>query len=162
MLAVVGILISSVHTITDRYQLGPVEASSVTPNRIALSVPLVNAHIHHLAAGPIFASHSLDLQIFPVPDESAEEIERSAHVGPPSINLEAKLARVDDQAIENGSDPIGALTVRGPIVGKVLGTGEDSYIEVPPSSTSNEGWVATGETAKVLTNGAFKVVAAKK
>jgi long-chain acyl-CoA synthetase len=73
--------------------------------------------------------------------------------------VEAKLVDIEDEAVENGADPIGALMVRGPAVGKVLGVGEDSYIEVP--SSSDEGWIATGEMAKVLANGAFVVDARK-
>jgi long-chain acyl-CoA synthetase len=62
--------------------------------------------------------------------------------------------------VENGADPVGVLVVRGPSIGKVLGVGEDSYVEVP--SLSDEGWVGTGERAKVLANGAFKVLASRK
>lgn len=138
--------------------LGPVEATSLTPSRIAFSLPLVNAHAHPLAAGPVFASHPLDLQIFPVPSDAFGHI---AHVGPPSVNVEAKLVGVDDATVEAGSDPVGQLMIRGPTVGKVLGVGDESYIEIP-SATTEEGWVGTSETVKVLTNGAFKVLPSKK
>lgn len=138
--------------------LGPVEATSLIPSRIALSLPLVIAHVHPLAVGPIFASHPLDLQLFPVPSDAFGQI---AHVGPPSVNVEAKLVDVDDATVEAGSDPIGQLMIRGPTVGKVLGVGDESYIEIP-SATTEEGWIGTGETARVLTNGAFKVLPRKK
>ncbi|KAK7693285.1 hypothetical protein QCA50_002852 [Cerrena zonata] len=95
---------------------GPLESSVLTPARIALSVPLVNAHIHPVVAGPVLASHPLDLQTFPVtpatPGSSATDnfaFAYQAPIGPPSINIEAKLTGVDDTAVENGADPIGAL-----------------------------------------------------
>lgn len=142
--------------------VGPIDPSSVTPARIALSVPLVNSHIHPLVTGPIFASHPLDLQIFPISETTTDPFDHNAHVGPPSVNLEVKLVGVEDQAVENGADPIGVLMIRGPTVGKALGTGEASYIEVPSQSSSDDGWVRIGEKAKILTNGAFKVLVARK
>lgn len=125
-----------------------------------MSIPLVNAHTHPVAAGPLFASHPVDLQIFPIsPEHASDPFERLAHIGPPSCNVEAKLAGVNDEATENGSDPVGMIMIRGPSIGKIMGTGEESYIEVP--SESEEHWVATGERAKVLANGAFKVLSRK-
>lgn len=122
----------------------------LTPARIALSVPLVNCYAHPLVAGPALASHPLDLQDFAVPAGSV------AHVGPPSINLEAKLVGVEDAPVENGADPVGVLLVRGPAVGKLLGM-EDSYIAIP-SGDEDEGWVGTGCRARVQTNGAFQLL----
>lgn len=137
---------------------GPLELSYITPARIALSVPLVNSYIHPLVTGPVLASHALDLQIFPSPPQNnTDPFTFTAHVGSPSINVEAKLINVQDQSVENGEDPIGVLLVRGPSVAKVLGVGEFSYIEVPSSPSSDEGWVRTGGRARVLPNGAFKV-----
>ncbi|CCM03866.1 uncharacterized protein FIBRA_06016 [Fibroporia radiculosa] len=138
---------------------GPIEAQSLVPSRIALSVPLVNVHIHPLAAGPIFASHPLDLQTF-LPNVKAAvgpaantyAFAYLAPVGPPSVNVEAKLLGVDDAAIEGGTDPIGTLVVRGPSVGKLL-SGDDDEDEI-----EDERWVETGESAKVSSNGTFKVV----
>ncbi|KAI0797832.1 acetyl-CoA synthetase-like protein [Abortiporus biennis] len=135
---------------------GELEAQSLAPTRIALSVPLVNAHIHPAVAGPVLASHPLDLQTFPaVPGSSAASAADNyaftylAPVGPPAINVEAKLVGVDDTHVEGGHDPIGALHVRGPPVGKII------HVEEGPSE--KEGWIHTGERAKVLTNGTFKV-----
>ena len=126
-----------------------------------MSTPLVNSHTHSLAAGPLFASHPVDLQIFPAPHQDTRDpLAHIAHVGAPSTNVEAKLVSVEDDSVENGADPVGVLMVRGPSIGKVLGVGEDSYVEVP--SSSDEGWVGTGERAKVLANGAFKVLASRK
>jgi long-chain acyl-CoA synthetase len=133
------------------------------PARIALSVPFVNSHIHPLVAGPVLASHPLDLQIFPSPPKNTTDpFAYAAHVGPPSVNAEVKLINVQDKSVENGEDPVGVLMVRGPCVGKMQGVGEYSYIEVPTSSPSDEGWVWTGDRAKVLANGAFKVMAGRK
>ncbi|OBZ75164.1 Long-chain-fatty-acid--CoA ligase 5 [Grifola frondosa] len=138
------------------------EAQALTPSRIALSVPIVNAHIHPLIAGPVFASHPLDLQTFS-PNITASSASAAdayaftylAPVGPPSVNIEAKLVGVDDEAVESGADPIGALHVRGPSVGKTLE-------EVGTRSEEERVWLDTSERAKVATNGTFKVVSAFK
>ncbi|KAH9951269.1 acetyl-CoA synthetase-like protein [Amylocystis lapponica] len=135
---------------------GPLEAQALTPARVAISVPLVHAHIHPLVAGPVLASHPLDLQSFPaaVPASSSAAYSYAfmylASVGPPSVNVEVKLGAVDDAAIENGADPRGALYVRGPSVGVPLG------VEDVPEESERD-WVATGERAMVSTNGTFKV-----
>jgi len=129
---------------------GPIQATLLTPARIALSVPLVNCYTHPLVAGPVHASHPLDLQDFPAPAGSV------AHVGPPSVNIEAKLVGVEDALVEKGADPVGVLLVRGPAVGKLLGM-EDSYIAIP-SGDEDEGWVGTGRRAKVQTNGTFQLL----
>ncbi|KAI0933158.1 hypothetical protein AcV5_005970 [Taiwanofungus camphoratus] len=139
---------------------GPMEAQALTPSRIALSIPLVNAHIHPRVSGPIFASHPLDLQMFPTSIAASSSAADAyaftylASVGPPTVNVEAKLLGVDDNAIEDGADPCGALYIRGPTVGRVLGhydmQGEDDEI-----------WAQTGERAKVSANGTFKVVASE-
>jgi long-chain acyl-CoA synthetase len=141
--------------------LGPIESSYLTPARVALSVPLVNSHTHPLAAGPLFATYPSDLQTFPTPSQdTTDPFAHIAHVGSPSTNVEAKLAGVDDESVENGTDPVGVLMVRGPSIGRVLGVGEASYVEVP--SSSDGGWVGTGEKAKILANGAFKILAGRK
>jgi len=135
---------------------GAVSAPSLTPSRISLSIPLVNAFIHPLVPGPVLASHPLDLQDFPSLDENAPS--SVAHVGPPSVNTEVKLVGVDDNVIESGGDPVGLLLIRGPSVGKHLNN--DDFVSIP-SDDDKEGWIATGVRAKVQTNGAFKVLAAK-
>lgn len=141
-------------------RVGSLESSVLTPARIALSVPLVNAHTHPVVAGPVLASHPLDLQTFPVtpatPGSLASDnfaFAYQAPVGPPSINIEAKLTGVDDAAVENGADPIGALFLRGPSVGTLLHVEQDETA-IPEEE---KGWVETGERARVLSNGTFKV-----
>lgn len=74
------------------------------------------------------------------------------------MNIEVKLAGVDDNVIENGGDPVGMLLIRGPSVGKHLSN--DDYVSIP-SEDDKEGWIATGVRAKVQTNGAFQVLAKK-
>ena len=128
--------------------LGPLKASLLVPARIALSVPLINVYTHPLVAGPILASHPLDLQEFPaLPDD---EFSTVAHVGPASVNTEVKLVGVEDDKIQSGANPVGKLFVRGPPVGKVLDAEEEAQ--------TAEGWTATGDIAQVYTNGAFKVL----
>ncbi|KAF9002020.1 acetyl-CoA synthetase [Cyathus striatus] len=130
---------------------GLLEASKLTPSRIATSVPLVNAFTHPLVPGPVLASHPLDLQDFPVTDTDSS----IAHVGPPSVNIEAKLISVDDASVENGADPVGDLLVRGPPVAKLVNV--EDYVDIP-SEDDKEGWIATGEKARVQTNGSFKII----
>lgn len=117
-----------------------------------LSVPLVNCFTHPLVPGPVLASHCLDLQDF---SAVANGSISTTHVGPPSVNTEAKLAGVDDTSVENGSDPIGMLLIRGPSVGKLLS--HDDYVSIP-SEDENEGWVSTGVRAKIQTNGTFQIL----
>ncbi|KAK0210546.1 hypothetical protein DFS33DRAFT_1293946 [Desarmillaria ectypa] len=135
---------------------GPILSDLLTPARVAFSTAFVNAFTHPLVAGPVFASHPLDLQDFPAASPAA-------HVGPPSINIEARLLGVSDEDIAKDSDPEGALLVRGPPVGKLLGGVED-YVDVRSggsngSSTEEEdGWVGAGVRARVQTNGSFLVL----
>lgn len=142
---------------------GNVDAQALTPARIALSVPLVNAYTHPLVAGPVLASHPLDLQTFPLNAQNAGQgrsaadsfaFAYTAPVGPPSVNVEAKLMGVDDAAVEGGADPVGDLYVRGPSVGNLL-TSEDSPVQ--EDNTEDRGWINTGDRAKVAPNGTFKV-----
>ncbi|KAH8117503.1 hypothetical protein DFH11DRAFT_1700279 [Phellopilus nigrolimitatus] len=128
---------------------GAVEAKTLTPARLALSVPIVNAHEHPLVAGPVFFSHPLDFQEFP--SSGDPKLADIAHVGPPSINVEVKLTSVDDAAVESGADPVGDLVVRGPSVTHPL-DGEST-----PHS-----WVHIGEKGVAQSNGTFKVISAPK
>jgi len=85
------------------------------------------------------------MQIFP---SSANP--EPAHVGAPSVNLEAKLVGVDDSLVEMGADPIGEILVRGPPVGSML--------SAEGETGEKNAWVHTGEKGRVMTNGAFKVL----
>jgi long-chain acyl-CoA synthetase len=118
----------------------------MTPARIAFSVPVVIAYTHAASAAPVFASHPLDLQMFPPSEFDSAAFARHAHVGPPTINIEAKLVGVNDTEVESGGDPVGVLVIKGPPVGRILGSAEEG-----------DGWVETGDRGKVQTNGAFKV-----
>lgn len=138
------------------FLLGIIDAADLTPARIALSVPLVNSFIHPVVAGPVLASYPYDLQEFPTLGTTAS----AAHVGPPSVNVEAKLIGVDDDAVEGGASPAGVLNVRGPPVGKVIGV--DDYVSIPELSEETEGWVSTGARVLVRTNGSFVVLDTEK
>ncbi|KAF8892593.1 hypothetical protein BD779DRAFT_1436906 [Infundibulicybe gibba] len=122
---------------------GPIDASALTDSRIALSVPLVNAYTHPMVPGPVLASHPLDLQDF---SENRSEL---AHVGPPSVNIEAKLVNVNDESIEQGNDPVGNLLIRGPSVGTLI-AGKSVVLE--------DEWVQTEQPVRVQTNGSFLLV----
>jgi long-chain acyl-CoA synthetase len=128
---------------------GPLPNEALTPARISLSVPLINAHMHASTSGPIFATHAFDLQALP----SAEG--EQAHAGAPSVNVEVKLIGVDDATMERGNDPKGELLVRGPPVGTLLSGDANS------TEREDQDWVQTEEIARVMTNGAFKVVGKK-
>jgi len=132
---------------------GVAEAKALTPSRIALSVPIVNAHEHPLVAGPIFFSHPLDFQDFgEMPASTETQLSAVAHVGGPSINIEVKLVGVDDAAVEKGMDPVGEIVVRGPSVT----TPHDEGLKAA------EDWVFLGEKGLVQSNGSFKVIPATK
>ncbi|KAF8633752.1 hypothetical protein AX17_004407 [Amanita inopinata Kibby_2008] len=122
---------------------GLVNSTLQMTSRITLSVPLVHCFTHGTVAGPVFATHPFDLQVFPSKDLPC------AHVGPPSVNVEAKLTGVEDEAVENGGDPTGTLLVRGPSVGRVLEEGVDGGR-----------WTETGTKVRVQTNGAFQIIRA--
>lgn len=85
----------------------------MTPAKLILSVPLVNVYSSPLVAGPVCASHGLDLQAFRVSQEQMNGNEalftNVGHVGPPTINVEIKLTGVDDDAIEEGTNPMGEV-----------------------------------------------------
>lgn len=89
---------------------GSVGSDALTPARIALSTPILNAHDHPLVAGPVFFSHPLDLQMFEGQIDAAHpQFNDIAHSGPPSTNIEAKLVGIDDAAVENGANPVGQV-----------------------------------------------------
>lgn len=135
--------------------LGPLPAVLMTPARIALSVPLVNALTHPFVAGPVLASHPFDLQDFTRKGES-ERV--PAHVGPPSVNVEVKLIGVDDDMVENEEgDPAGLLFARGPSVGK-MGDYQEDYVQIFSADDKDEGWISTGIRALVQPNGSFIVM----
>lgn len=119
---------------------------AIVPARMALSIPLINAYTHGSATGPLFATHAFDMQILPSSSPATEP----AHVGAPSVNVEAKLIGVNDNVVEKGADPIGELLVRGPSVGNMLSADGEAG--------EKNAWVNTGVKARVMTNGAFKVL----
>lgn len=140
----------------------PIESQVLTPARVALSVPLVFVHSHPQVSGPVLATHPLDVQAFPAetasPGASAADNYAFSYlsaIGAPAINVETKLAGVDDAAVEDGQDPVGNLMIRGPSVGVLLDV-------EPKEGELDKGWIESGERAKVMPNGTFKVVSAGK
>ncbi|KAG2061489.1 acetyl-CoA synthetase-like protein [Suillus hirtellus] len=121
-------------------------SDALVPARLALSIPLINTYTHGSATGPLFATHAFDLQMLPSSSPATEP----AHVGAPSVNVEAKLISVKDNVVEQGADPIGEILVRGPSVGNMLSADGEAG--------EKNAWVHTGKTARVMTNGAFKVL----
>ncbi|KZV71784.1 acetyl-CoA synthetase-like protein [Peniophora sp. CONT] len=132
---------------------GRLPAASLTPARVALSVPVVFALAHPLSTAPLCATHPHDVQTFNVDDTAP------APVGPPVCNIEAKLSGVDDAAIEKGEDPVGTLLVRGPPIGKALVGGDDPVVE--EVAGAEEPWETTGIRVRVQTNGSFVVLDSK-
>ncbi|KAG1800858.1 uncharacterized protein HD556DRAFT_964734 [Suillus plorans] len=125
---------------------GLLPSDALVPARLALSIPLINTYTHGSATGPLFATHAFDLQMLPSSSPATEP----AHVGAPSVNVEAKLISVKDNVVEQGADPIGEILVRGPSVGNMLSADGEAG--------EKNAWVHTGKTARVMTNGAFKVL----
>lgn len=124
---------------------GPISNETLTLARVALSVPMINSYTHPCVSGPVFATNALDVQVLPSEDGQA-------HVGGPSVNVEAKLKGVDDASLEANGDPIGNLVLRGPSVGKYwVGDEEQEH--------GGEGaWTETGAVGRAMTNGAFHVL----
>ncbi|KAL0579964.1 hypothetical protein V5O48_002048 [Marasmius crinis-equi] len=148
---------------------GPLPASILTAARVALSVPFVNMFTHPTVAGPVFASHPLDLQDFygRQPPTASVASNETAPVGPPSVNVEAKVVGLaSDESVETGqTDPAGVLLLRGPPVGKLINpklVNVEGYVNVnvpsPTGGEEDEGWVGTGVRASVGTNGAFRIL----
>ncbi|KAG2041944.1 hypothetical protein BDR03DRAFT_890760 [Suillus americanus] len=125
---------------------GLLPSDVLVPARLALSIPLINTYIHGSATGPLFATHAFDLQMLPSSSSASEP----AHAGAPSVNVEAKLIGVNDNVVEKGADPVGEILVRGPSVGNMLSADGEAG--------EKNAWVHTGEMARVMTNGAFKVL----
>jgi long-chain acyl-CoA synthetase len=87
--------------------IGPLSEGFFPRARLALSVPILNAHIEEISTAPVFASHPFDLQHFPL--SSPDEV---AHVGPPGANVEVKLIAVDhdSEVDDTQGDPTGKVT----------------------------------------------------
>ncbi|UOH79436.1 hypothetical protein LQV05_000441 [Cryptococcus neoformans] len=122
-------------------------------SHLLLSLPLTRLHPSLYSSGPVFVSHFYDLQSPGVNHvlkqidmwESAEK----AHSGPPASNVEVILKGegVDEAHDKGGKWIEGRVFIRGPsILERVDGGGR-----------VHDGWVDTGEHAKVLTNGTFIV-----
>jgi len=134
----------------------PVVNAGLLPIQVALSIPLVRILSHPTVCGPVCASHGLDLQSFPAERGTGDNETASAHVGPPSVNIEAKLVGVDDAALETKkADPVGELIIRGPSVGETVPTSEATS----PASTevAESGWMSMQRRALIRSNGTFVV-----
>jgi len=115
--------------------------------RIALSIPIVNAHIEPMSTAPVFASHPFDLQHFPPP-----AAESSAHVGPPGPNIEVKLVAPDEdaQVDETRGDPRGKVFYRGPSVCEL--------VPLHGNEPVNGQWVDSGRIGVIHSNGTFNIL----
>jgi hypothetical protein len=97
----------------------PVDGAAIVPARIALSVPIVNAYPNPLSAGPVFASHPLDMQVLDTRAKSSfaaeekEEGQSKTHTGAPTCNIEVKLLRINEEAVVGGADPEGEVSGTG-------------------------------------------------
>jgi long-chain acyl-CoA synthetase len=77
-----------------------------------------------------------------------------AHVGAPSVNVEAKIDGVYDPVVEKGGDPLGQILVRGASVGNMLSADGEAG--------EKNAWVNTGEMGYVMKNGVFKVIPVRR
>ncbi|KAG8886179.1 hypothetical protein FRB97_007217 [Tulasnella sp. 331] len=129
----------------------PIPSTLLIPSRIALPIPTTRACVHPISAGPLLASHPLDLQYFADAETATSTLGKTAHCGPPTANVEIKLVGVDDAIVDGGqTDPVGQMYIRGPPLGQA----------VPPASEhAADGWVKAELLASVATNGTFKVQA---
>jgi len=126
---------------------GPCPERTFPISRVALSVPLINAHIEAISTAPILASHPFDLQHFP-PSKPEEEV---AHVGPPAANVEVKLTADSDPEVDQTlQDPVGKLLYRGPSIGE--------RVPALPAGPVQGEWNDTGRRATVHSNGTFRVL----
>jgi long-chain acyl-CoA synthetase len=117
----------------------PLDSTALVTARIAFSVPIVNAYPNPLSAGPVFASHPLDMQ------QLETNQAKMSHCGPPTCNIEVKLLGINEAAVETGSDPLGELCVRGPGVGD----------PIPMGVQLEDGWIDIGVKARARANGTF-------
>lgn len=122
-------------------------------SHLLLSLPLTRLHPSLYSSGPVFVSHFYDLQS-PGVNHVLKQVDmwestEKSHSGPPSSNLEVMLKGEGvDEAHGKGSKSIeGRVFIRGPsVLERVDGGGR-----------VQDGWVDTGEHAKVQTNGTFIV-----
>jgi len=126
---------------------GPCDESELPSARIALSIPIINAHIEPKSTAPVFASHPFDLQHFPPP-----VAESSAHVGPPGPNMEVKLVAPDEdaQVDETRGDPRGKVFYRGPSVCEP--------VQLHGKGVVNGQWVDSGRVGVIHSNGTFNIL----
>ena len=95
----------------DIYFIEPSEAAAIVPARIAFSVPIVTAYPSPLAAGPVFASHPLDMQVLDGGESNdSESAPAKTHTGAPTCNVEIKLLNIAEEAVEGGADPEGEVS----------------------------------------------------
>jgi long-chain acyl-CoA synthetase len=125
-------------------------AETMPEARATMSVPIVHVYSHPALPAPVTASHPFDFQTFSA-SPTDDEFGKTLHAGSPSVNLEAKVLRVNDTEVEAGADPEGILHIRGPAVGKVEVLGEEV------DETAKE-WLNTEERVRVQTNGCIKFV----
>lgn len=84
---------------------GYVDSDQLLSARVAFSLPVINVYPNPLSAGPVFASHPLDMQLSEITEKPS-----IGHVGPPTCNIEVKLLDVDEAALASGADPVGKVS----------------------------------------------------
>lgn len=72
-------------------------------------MPFTRLHSSTVSAGPVFASHFLDLQNLPIFAPSGSEKQEKMHTGAPSTNVEVVLKGEGVEAVESGGDPVGQV-----------------------------------------------------
>ncbi|KAF8320094.1 acetyl-CoA synthetase-like protein [Clavulina sp. PMI_390] len=128
----------------------PCDEKTFPTSRLALSVPLINAHIEPISTAALFASHPFDLQHFH-PSRPEEEV---AHVGAPGANIEVKITGEKESDIDGiAKDPLGKLFYRGPSIGQPV-------LQNPATSQgiSANQWVDSGRKALIHSNGTFRIL----
>lgn len=108
MLAEVSIAACHVRVLLTSH-VEPSDAAAVVPARIAFSVPIVTAYPSPLSAGPVFASHPLDMQVLDTSNETDSGPSKT-HTGAPTCNVEVKLLHISEEAVAGGADPEGEVS----------------------------------------------------
>ncbi|KAI5455329.1 hypothetical protein NCC49_000143 [Naganishia albida] len=109
---------------------------------IHLSIPIIRTFTAPTSASPVCATLYHDLQLVPFVENGKAKM----HVGPPAAGAEVELRGDGVEVLNDGGDPRGTMYVRAPAVLTGL------------SKSTDDGWVSSGRTAVVRSNGTFVMV----
>lgn len=128
--------------------------------RIVLGIPIIVSLTHPCIAGPVTNTLYHDYQSFgksliSTAPPSATARGTSSHVGGPSTAMECKLVDVSEDDALNGTYR-GQLVLRGPSVPRCTRASQSAAGD--PGATTTDGWLKSGVTVELKTNGTLKVI----